>query len=78
MHGDVAGGYLVPTVGGHEDTDLGRKVTAGLVQVGHDMGGLEVRHATNLDLLADARVGFVQQLFDRLAVQIAGQQLVDA
>jgi hypothetical protein len=78
VHRDIASSHLVATVSGHQDTDLGRQVRAGLVQVGHHMGGLETRYATDLDLLSDGRVGVVQNFLDRLAAHVAGQQLIGA
>src|SRR3954470_19848033 len=66
VHRDVAANRVVAALQGDEDTDLRRQVGARLVQVGHDLLALEAGHAADLDLLADRRVGPVEQLLDRL------------
>ena len=68
VHRDVARRLLVATGGRDEHADLRGQVGAGLVQVGHDVLALEAGHALDLDLLADGRVGLVEQLLDGLAV----------
>src|SRR6478735_6346708 len=77
VHRDVATDGLVATLERDEDADLRGQVGARLVQVGHDLLALDTGHPADLDLLADRRVGLVEQLLDGLAVlEAALEQLV--
>src|SRR6478672_7593296 len=68
VHRDVATDGLVAALQGHEDTDLRGQVGARLVEVGDDLLALEAGDPADLDLLADGRVGLVEQLLDGPAV----------
>src|SRR6478609_2159697 len=77
VHGDVVGGGgggFAFTVDGEQHADLGREVLGGLVQVGVNRRTLNAGDAADDDLLAQDGAFFNDNLGERLAVNVGGQQ----
>jgi hypothetical protein len=77
VHGNVvgcSGGRFAFAVNGEQDTNLGREVLGGLVQVSVDRGTLDAGDAADNNLLAQDSTLFDDNLGQRLAVNVGCQQ----